>query len=158
MKATPKDVARFASKVNFSGSGGCWIWLGAKNDGGYGQIWVNRKARYAHRVCYEFLTGSTIPSGLYLDHRCRNTLCVNPDHLRVVTNKQNQEHRAGAQSNSSTGIRGVSYRKQDGLWDARVGHHGERHSRTFRTREEAEAQVIAWRMEFFTHNDCEVLP
>ena len=25
MKATPKDVARFASKVNFSGPGGCWV-------------------------------------------------------------------------------------------------------------------------------------
>lgn len=30
-----------------------------------------------------------IPQGLHLDHLCRNTRCVNPDHLEPVTPKVN---------------------------------------------------------------------
>jgi hypothetical protein len=42
----------------------------------------------AHRYVYE-THKEAIPNGLELDHLCRNTLCVNPNHLEPVTHAEN---------------------------------------------------------------------
>lgn len=79
---------RFWEKVEPTGF--CWNWT-ASTRNGYGQISVGgRKGRIAgaHRVAYELLIGP-IPDGLVIDHLCRNTLCVNPDHLEPVTVREN---------------------------------------------------------------------
>lgn len=66
----------------------CWIWTGAVATNGYGAIRVNRKTRRAHRIAYEALVGP-VPSGLDLDHLCRNRACVNPKHLEPATRSIN---------------------------------------------------------------------
>lgn len=72
----------------------CWIWEGAKTKsmGGteYGRMWnpVEGKNQRAHRVIFE-TERHKIPKGLTLDHLCRNTLCVNPNHMEVVSLKEN---------------------------------------------------------------------
>ena len=66
----------------------CWQWTGAKNDHGYGQLRLNGRVQYAHRVFYEDFVGP-IPDGLELDHLCRNPDCVNPAHLEPVTHREN---------------------------------------------------------------------
>jgi len=66
----------------------CWIWQGAKNDRGYGQIRMHGKAIYAHRAMYEIHVGP-IAKGLELDHLCREPACVNPAHLEPVTHREN---------------------------------------------------------------------
>lgn len=68
-------------------SPGCWLWQ-KPLDGGYGRIWVNGRHHLAHRYVYELLVGP-IPDGLHLDHLCRVTNCVNPDHLEPVTCAEN---------------------------------------------------------------------
>ena len=68
---------------------GCWIWTGATDgDKRYGCIGVKGKLLRAHRASYELFRGP-IPEGLSLDHLCKTTLCVNPDHLDPVTHKVN---------------------------------------------------------------------
>lgn len=42
----------------------------------------------AHRAMYAREIGA-VPAGLTLDHRCRVRCCVNPAHLRPLTNREN---------------------------------------------------------------------
>lgn len=42
----------------------------------------------AQRLLYERHVG-TVPEGYDIDHLCRITLCVNPDHLEAVTHEEN---------------------------------------------------------------------
>jgi len=66
----------------------CWFWRGGTNGKGYGLIRTNGRRRVVHRVAWESLRGP-IPTGLELDHLCRVRLCVNPEHLEVVTGTTN---------------------------------------------------------------------
>ena len=66
----------------------CWQWTGRTNGKCYGTFSDGGKRFMAHRWAYEHLRGP-IPSGLTLDHLCRNRGCVNPNHLEPVTLREN---------------------------------------------------------------------
>lgn len=66
----------------------CWLWRGCKDRKGYGKIRVSGFTWLAHRLAYEAFKGP-IPEHLELDHTCRNTSCVNPEHLEAVTHEEN---------------------------------------------------------------------
>jgi hypothetical protein len=66
----------------------CWEWQGSRFINGYGRLYVNGVAFYAHRLAHEHFVGP-IPNGLVIDHLCRNKLCVNPTHLETVTSGEN---------------------------------------------------------------------
>ena len=68
--------------------GPCHIFLGSKSKKGYGQICLNHRMMPTHRYIWERDVGP-IPSGMMIDHQCRNRACCNVDHLRVVTPKIN---------------------------------------------------------------------
>lgn len=73
---------------------GCWIWQLSTRDG-YGITkgsFQSEKVQQAHRVVYEEHKG-LIPNGMVLDHLCQIRLCVNPDHLEVVTVAENNHRR-----------------------------------------------------------------
>ncbi|MBF6287141.1 HNH endonuclease [Nocardia cyriacigeorgica] len=56
---------------------------------GYGRVRVsNRKKILTHVLTYETENGLR-PEGMYLDHLCRVTECCNPNHLELVTHKEN---------------------------------------------------------------------
>ena len=81
------DLDRFLAMVNIQPDG-CWLWTGYIDRGGYGIFSIKSKPLKAHRFAYEFYNGS-IPASLTIDHRCRNRACVNPSHLRLLTNQEN---------------------------------------------------------------------
>lgn len=94
------------------------------------------------------------PGDLLVDHICHNRPCVNPEHLRLVTAKQNMENRIGVGRNNTSGVRGVHFSKREKKYKAQVSHHGRfHHVGTFNTLSEAEEAVISKRLELFTHND-----
>jgi hypothetical protein len=86
----PKRPAyeRFIEKVDKTEN--CWNWTASKKKKGYGQF----DETLAHRWSYEYYKGS-IPDGLQIDHLCKNTSCVNPDHLEAVTLKENLRRQHG---------------------------------------------------------------
>ncbi|KKL61408.1 hypothetical protein LCGC14_2195600 [marine sediment metagenome] len=78
---------RFWAKVDTSAD--CWEWTaGTTVRGGYGWFNTGSAPMVAYRVAWLFLRGD-IPSGLELDHLCRNRACCNPAHLSPATNREN---------------------------------------------------------------------
>lgn len=85
----PERFLRHVERMPWSG---CWIWMGSAHKSTnqyYGSFKLptgksGGKGCEAHRASYEIFHGP-IPHGMWVDHTCRVGLCVNPDHLRVVT-------------------------------------------------------------------------
>lgn len=78
-----KTLARFFSKVQFKE--GHWIWIGSKNNKGYGYFNYNKTYGYAHRFSYQHFIAPL--NGLWALHKkiCGIPLCVNPNHLYAGT-------------------------------------------------------------------------
>ena len=88
MNKTPA-VIRFNRKINKVCASGCWEWMGALDTQGYGNFGVSASiSTKAHIFSYKTNVGP-IPSGLEIDHLCKNRKCVNPEHLEVVTHMTN---------------------------------------------------------------------
>jgi hypothetical protein len=86
---TPPFLARFQRGVTIGNQGGHWLWTAALDNAGYGMLNVGLgKIDRVHRISYRLYKGE-IPPGLVIDHICRVRNCVNPRHLRAVTNYEN---------------------------------------------------------------------
>jgi len=87
----PPEV-RFWEMVDKKAPNGCWLWTGSPNTKRYPNFTVDtgnhEKTISAHRFAYILLVGA-IPKGMQIDHLCRNTRCVNPAHMEVVTGRVN---------------------------------------------------------------------
>ncbi len=81
-------LERFWDNVSPCPITGCWYWMGYLSQG-YGYIRVNGRRMGAHRFAWEMQYGP-IPEGYVIDHfKCDNPTCVNPEHLRPVTQREN---------------------------------------------------------------------
>ncbi len=75
---------------------GCWIWQGYSSDGRksegtfYGKLKRKGRTFWAHRYFYEQVKGP-IPEGFHVHHKCRKTLCVNPNHLEAMEPRENYQ-------------------------------------------------------------------
>jgi hypothetical protein len=77
---------------------GCWYWMGARlprtgNTLPYGVVGFAGGQYRVHRVIYQIFKGR-IKKGLQVLHSCDTPYCVNPEHLSLGTNKQNQADKA----------------------------------------------------------------
>ena len=67
----------------------CWLWEASRFPKGYGCFsYPGSKSQRAHRHSYEMAYGP-IPDGKQIDHLCKVTRCVRPDHLEAVTQYEN---------------------------------------------------------------------
>lgn len=93
-----KDITKFHSKYKKNVENGCWEWTGALQKPGdrkqlpyaiFGNSW---KQMQGHRASWIIHNG-VIPKGLLVLHNCDNPKCVNPEHLRLGTYKDNMQDR-----------------------------------------------------------------
>lgn len=93
-------LLRFANKYTKTDSG-CWQWHGAPcgTNGEYGYFWTGERYIVAHRFAYLLQHGS-IPTGMEIDHLCKNTKCVNPAHLEAVSHQENINRSAAGRNNA----------------------------------------------------------
>lgn len=85
------EMERFWERVNKL-ENGCWVWTACRGKR-YGTLYLGtingkRIDVGVHRFSYELHKGP-IPEGLEIDHLCKNTFCVNPEHLEAVTKREN---------------------------------------------------------------------
>lgn len=81
-----KAQERFWSKVAVTG--GCWWWMGAQHEQGYGHFGLSGYIVRAHRVSYLIANGKCDPK-LMVCHHCDTPRCVRPDHLFQGTRQDN---------------------------------------------------------------------
>lgn len=76
----PRMRERLALLEAEYGPDACWPWPSFRDKDGYGKT---TRGKGAHRRAYEVAVGP-IPDGHDVHHRCLNTACVNPRHLRTA--------------------------------------------------------------------------
>jgi len=88
----PRHVALRAFIKFVPNENGCHISTYSVASHGYAQIGWHDNGRVvgttAHRAAWVAAHGQ-IPYGLTVDHQCRTKRCVNPAHLRLLTNFEN---------------------------------------------------------------------
>lgn len=84
---------RLLEKVVIDEMTGCWLFQGARDQNGHGNVRFKREngkwsCEKAHRVSYRHHKGEP-PPGNVLRHTCDVANCVNPEHLIPGTQKMN---------------------------------------------------------------------
>lgn len=74
----------------------CHVWQGSHSGsgrgGGYPRMSLDGQTVAVHIVVFTNKNGF-VPGKKQIDHKCNNRMCVNPDHLQMVTHKKNQQLR-----------------------------------------------------------------
>lgn len=97
-------MKEFYEKIIPEPNTGCWLWTGATNPWGYGNVKLKRskKTINSHRLSWILHRGE-IPKKLLVLHKCDTPACVNPEHLWLGTAKQNTQDMVSKKRNRNGG-------------------------------------------------------
>ena len=86
-KSAKKAIEVLRERCAFS-ENGCWIFMGAKSQSGYGVLSFNGRMWLAHRLAF-FSEHKGIPTTFLVRHTCDVRACCNPAHLLHGTQLDN---------------------------------------------------------------------
>jgi len=81
----------FYERVLIPGESGCMLWVGAKDEHGYGKLFIPKNGKSyirAHRYSYALYYG-VYDASMFVLHKCDNPSCVAPGHLFLGSQKDN---------------------------------------------------------------------
>lgn len=117
---TQEIINRFWKNVDKNGPipehvpylGNCWEWKGRQAKKQYGNISINGKPIYSHRVSYMIHYPDEDIENLNICHHCDNRACIRPTHLFAGTQKDNMKDCSlKGRMNTPTGERNPWYGK-----------------------------------------------
>ena len=85
-------VDKLNKRSNIPDLNSCWVWMGARTGGGYGEISLNCIIWKVHILSYTLFKGP-VQYRMLVCHECDNPPCWNPKHLFLGTNSDNQKDR-----------------------------------------------------------------
>lgn len=122
--------------LNYEKETGVFLWIDGANQKnkikgvagrttpeGYRTIQVDRRNYLSHRLAWLYVYGEW-PHG-FIDHINRNKADNRISNLRVVTKSENCEN-VGLSKKNTSGFKGVSWNKDIGKWNAKIGHRRRR--------------------------------
>ena len=88
--ARPKDGVTFWDRVYsfIEKDGDCTLFVGHRNENGYGRIFRNKKLVFVHREVWARDNGVISP-GRVIMHKCDRPNCIEPNHLVIGTQVMN---------------------------------------------------------------------
>lgn len=93
MSRPQMTIAGFWETIRVGDESECWLWTGPVWHFGHGRLWMNGRARWAHRMVWE-LTKGPIPADMCVCHHCDVPACCNPAHLFLGTKGDNNRDRS----------------------------------------------------------------
>ena len=142
--------------LNLKAEGTDIIWAGHLFSTGYGLLTILGKPRLVHRLAWEATHGA-IPPNKQIDHvkarGCLSRACCNPDHLEIVTLKENVLRGDSITAENARKLRCINSHPLDGgnlyIW---IDGKGNKHricrecvrtnKRAFRARQKAQTNGI----------------
>lgn len=94
------EICYFESSIIKNSITNCWEWIAGIDSSKRGHAQFNGKRKKAHLFAL-YLNGIVLEPGMVCRHLCNNSLCCNPDHLKIGTHSENMIDRTVAGSVSA---------------------------------------------------------
>lgn len=144
----PEHLRQVAQQENGFNRQGAWT---GSTSGVRGVSWDTATGKWRVDAMYN---GTRHYGGAFTDLNEAEQAAISLRERISTDGAENQQNRRGANSNSTTGIRGVTWHKRDRKYRAQVMLNGKMHyAGYYDSIEDAEAAVIAKRKELYTHDD-----
>lgn len=102
-------ICRLRDRIDMSGGPHCcWPWLASTDKNGYGEINIDHKIFFAHRIALSVLGRIDVSDSDVVRHACDNPICCNPDHLLLGSQGDNVQDmvQRGRQQDYTKVVRG----------------------------------------------------